>query len=321
MKVIETQIEKKASIKTDVMQTINKPVLSEKFTIDNQVQKSPLLKREEKKREKNKENKKIINKSDISGPTGFTRLQHIGFDQNSFHFNLSNQDEQSKRIRDILDTMNLPINKKTEKIVNNLIESIGGFEKFENEIKKSEDSQLLVKQSTPIQPFGSSFGHRKPPPPPPRTKNNSAEPALTMESKLDAPFPPPPPPTPVLQSLQPTMPSSSLELPSTSDSRELLLNSIINFQGFNKTDGQEQRRHISYIAPAESGALSIFDQLKQAIIIRSEFLSTNLKYIFLINKTYRSSIIFQTIKKNLNSSKISSKIFEEKFITTQFKSR
>jgi hypothetical protein len=109
---------------------------------------------------KDKKNAKKIDKSQISCPTGFRVVQHVGLsgssgasDNNSsstlqkFEISLSNQDETSKMMRDILATLNVPINKRTQEFVDMYIQSHGGIDKFKEELKYQKPTQQQPQQN------------------------------------------------------------------------------------------------------------------------------------------------------------------------------
>ncbi|CAF0704550.1 unnamed protein product [Brachionus calyciflorus] len=155
---------------------------------------------------KNKKNKKI-DKSQISGPTGFRVVTHVGLSNvgNNFEFkSSSSEDSTSQQMKEILASLNLPVNKKTTQFVNNYIQAHGGMELFDQELKKQKNHAPTVQPPAyPSQPPQPPRVQNQPPPPrpPPGQPNRT-------NNTINAPPPPPPPPLP--SSLPPTIQSSSM---------------------------------------------------------------------------------------------------------------
>ena len=173
-----------------------------------------------------KKNKKF-DKSQISGPTNFRLVQHVGFSNNNFEINLPGQDLSSVKMREILEELNLPnlkINKKTEEFIGDYIKTHGGFDRFNEELKKEKIAPEpprapvappIVRQNTfQIQP-SIQRPHNPPPsvpPPPPPTSSipivltgqnpPPLPPTPNNWSQNQAHAPPPPPPPPLFLTSQ-----------------------------------------------------------------------------------------------------------------------
>lgn len=180
---------------------------------------------------KSKKNKKI-DKSQISNPTGFRVVQHVGLStNNNFEISLSSEDNTSKKMEEILQSINCPVNKKTTKFVNNYIKTHGGIEKFDEELKKQSESTAVrhpplhpsqppkVINQAPLRPppglpnRGPNSANVAPPPPPPLPQ--TLPPSIQQSSSVPPPTPPlptkknistnssQPPPPPPLPSIPP----------------------------------------------------------------------------------------------------------------------
>jgi hypothetical protein len=131
--------------------------------------------------------KKVIDKSQISQPTQFTHLQHIGaLDNEEIQVNLCNEDESTRLMREILVTLNMsnmPINKKTRAVVTNFIKDHGGIDQFKEDLKNHKPPpppQISVTQQS-YQPVS----HPQP------TRETGRPPSLPQPTRR----PPPPPPS------------------------------------------------------------------------------------------------------------------------------
>jgi hypothetical protein len=93
--------------------------------------------------------------------------------------NLSDLDDSSKRVREILSAMNLPINKKTEAFAEKYIQSRGGIDIFDEEIKRTKENYVKQQQQVQEQQQYHQYQQQqnipvpptvKPPPNPPPNK-------------------------------------------------------------------------------------------------------------------------------------------------------
>ena len=156
---------------------------------------------------KNKKNKKI-DKSQISNPTGFRVVQHVGLSSgNNFEFNLSAEDSTSQKMKEILASVNLEANAKNMKFVGNYIKTHGGFEVFDQELKKQKNLAPTAQPPQVVQQPQRVHNQAPPPPRPPPGQPSRAPNTATP------PPPPPPPPPPIPQSLPPNIQSNSMAPP------------------------------------------------------------------------------------------------------------
>lgn len=156
---------------------------------------------------KNKKNKKI-DKSQISNPTGFRVVQHVGLSSgNNFEINLSAEDSTSQRMKEILASVNLQVNKKTLQFVDNYIKTHGGFEAFDQELKKQKNPAPMQPPPTQAVQQQPRIPNQAPPPPRPPPGQPSRAPNTAT------PPPPPPPPPPIPQSLPPNIQPSAAAPP------------------------------------------------------------------------------------------------------------
>jgi hypothetical protein len=172
-----------------------------------------------------KKKKKVIDKSQISCPTQFRVVQHVGLSSttNNFDIKLSDQDELSHKMRDILNEWNIPMTKKTQAFLDNYIMNNGGIDKLNEELQGQQSLNLnpqqqqtqqqqqvrpalaQVRQAPPMlqqQPQTPTLAHQKPAPPPPRPANQVKIPQSTVAAPLPPPPPPPPPPPSMQQNFQ-----------------------------------------------------------------------------------------------------------------------
>lgn len=152
----------------------------------------------------NKKNKKI-DKSQISNPTGFRIVQHVGLSSasNNFEISLSSEDNTSKKMQEILESLNCPVNNKTTKFVNNYIKSHGGIEVFDQELKKQ--NKQVSSKDPPLHPSQ-----------PPKTMNQAPArppPGLPINRTANMASATPPPPPPLPQTLPPSIQVNSTNAP------------------------------------------------------------------------------------------------------------
>lgn len=168
---------------------------------------------------KDDKKKKKIDKSQISGPTGFKVVQHVGLSTNNsnFEIQLSNQDENSKKMREILAKLNMPINKRTIAIADDYIKANGGMERFDEELKKRAPVAPIASPVTPVIQH-----HQAPPPPPPPQQQpisstpNQYRPGSNNVNQTVPPPRPPPAVMPQKPSVPPVPPPMPTSLPSSS---------------------------------------------------------------------------------------------------------
>lgn len=167
--------------------------------------------------------KKKIDKADISNPTGFRVVQHIGLDNNKFEFNLNKKDETSEQMKKILGELGLQkMTKKQQEFAFDFINKHGGIEELNRELERTtQKAQAPLPQTykQPAPPPRVNYEPEIPPPPlPPVTTvpirnhvNNYANNPYKAQPQAPAPPPPPPPPpappsTTISSLSQPTSP-------------------------------------------------------------------------------------------------------------------
>lgn len=130
-------------------------------------------------------NKKKIDKSEISGPTGFRVVQHVGLSDNKYDINLATQDDPTaKKMREMLSEImpGIKMTKKTEQFINNFIADHGGYQTLDQELRQINDKKSQAPRANM---------HPAPPQPPSFQSSNPMPPSHVA---LNAPPPPPPPP-------------------------------------------------------------------------------------------------------------------------------
>ncbi|XP_052065963.1 actin nucleation-promoting factor WASL-like isoform X4 [Mytilus californianus] len=151
-----------------------------------------------------KDKKKKLTKEDISTPTAFRHVSHVGWDPTK-GFDMNNLDNDMKSLFQqvgISDTTDM--DKETVDFIYDFVEQHGGIEKIREEIKKKPPPPPSS-HSAPIQPPPPRSGG---PPPPPPARTGPPPP------QRGGPPPPPnrthlpPPPTPARQIGQPPPPPS-----------------------------------------------------------------------------------------------------------------
>ncbi|CAG2186035.1 WASL [Mytilus edulis] len=152
-----------------------------------------------------KDKKKKLTKEDISTPTAFRHVSHVGWDPTK-GFDMNNLDNDMKSLFQqvgISDTTDM--DKETVDFIYDFVEQHGGIEKIREEIKKKPPPPPSSHNSPAHPPPPRSSG--PPPPPPART-------AGPPPPQRGGPPPPPnrtnlpPPPTPARQTGQPPPPPS-----------------------------------------------------------------------------------------------------------------
>ncbi|CAC5417264.1 WASL [Mytilus coruscus] len=150
-----------------------------------------------------KDKKKKLTKEDISTPTAFRHVSHVGWDPTK-GFDMNNLDNDMKSLFQqvgISDTTDM--DKETVDFIYDFVEQHGGIEKIREEIKKKPPPPPSS-HSAPIQPPPPRSGG---PPPPPPARTGPPPP------QRGGPPPPPnrtnlPPPPPARQIGQPPQPPS-----------------------------------------------------------------------------------------------------------------
>lgn len=147
--------------------------------------------------------RKKINKSDISGPSNFQHLAHVGWDPNTGAFDSNNIDAAWKKLFDTVGVSDTDLkDEKTAKFIYEFVEQHGGIEKANQQLEAE-------RQKAPPPPPSHGGGRRNagaaPPPPPPHNRGAPHPPSR------NAPPPPPPshhhPPPPPSRSAPPPPPS------------------------------------------------------------------------------------------------------------------
>lgn len=161
------------------------------------------------KKGKSKKNKSKINKADISSPSGFQHLAHVGWDPNK-GFDMNKVEDSVKELFASAGITEKHMeDEETVKFIYNFIDEIGGVEA----VKKEQDRQRS--RRPPPTPPGHGGGAPPPPPPrkdgaPPPPKRNDIRgpppppqrrPVPSGGGKLAGREPPPPPPSRTAPSL------------------------------------------------------------------------------------------------------------------------
>ena len=180
-----------------------------------------------------------FDKSQISTPTGFHHVQHVGLTaedtslrRNKFDINLAGlEDESTAQMVEILKTLNLPVTRRAKQIVDQFINENGGYERFSEELKHQKPAAPPVTPKATQENFHSTSSppNRKAPQPPEKQQTKPTVAATNLPSvapvsphsvgvvpppipstpsvpPLSASVPPPPPPPPSLLSLSPPAP-------------------------------------------------------------------------------------------------------------------
>lgn len=156
-----------------------------------------------KKKDKGKNNKKKISKSEIGTPSNFRHVGHVGWDPNT-GFDLNNLDPDLKNLFDRCGISEAQLkDKETSKVIYDFIEKQGGVEAVKNEMRHqvpppppppSRGGPPPPPQSTAFPPPPPSRGRGAPPPPPPsRAPSSAPPPPPPSRPGMGAPPPPPPP--------------------------------------------------------------------------------------------------------------------------------
>lgn len=190
--------------------------------------------------------KNELNKLDISQPTDYRHLQHIGINSKSknYDFSLMDEDKTSQEIFKFFQDSNFPCNKNDIKFAQDFIEKNGGLDEFKK--------HLSVQHERPPEIH--------PPPPPPLPSPLSIP--LHISNKTSKPPPPPPPPLsiPVESGFNDQPKESYSQAPNAvEDTRSNLLDSIKAFQGFSNKKISHKKEEVK----EESN--TIVDQLRRAL--------------------------------------------------------
>lgn len=150
----------------------------------------------ERKKEREKRKKKLT-KEDISNPTNFTHVQHVGWHPEK-GFNVESVDEELKAFFNKAGVSDNDLNDcDTRNFIYAFINSHGGVERAKQEIvQKGSPPPVPVRDApqTPRPPRLPTSRSAAPPPPPPSVPPAAQPPSVPKHSI--APPPPPPPPAP-----------------------------------------------------------------------------------------------------------------------------
>lgn len=220
--------------------------------------------------------RKKINKSDISAPSNFQHLAHVGWDPNTGAFDSSNIDSAWKKLLDTVGVSDAELkDEQTAKFIYDFVEKHGGIEKANQQLEAekqrappplpSHGGGRRSGQAPPPPPPHSrgapppppsrtapppppSHGHSgppppsrsAPPPPPSRYGGGGNVPAPPPPPPVNVPAPPPPPPVssggPPPPPSQANKPSSNL--PVVSNARANLMESIRAGKALHKVEEQ-----------------------------------------------------------------------------------
>ncbi|XP_062419053.1 WASP like actin nucleation promoting factor a isoform X2 [Pungitius pungitius] len=146
------------------------------------------------KDKKNKSKKKKLTKADISTPSNFQHIGHVGWDPDT-GFDLNNLDPELKNLFDMCGISEAQLkDRETSKVIYDFIEKKGGVEAVKNELRR---------QAPPPPPSRGG-----PPPPPPPPHNSAAPPLPPPPFRGGRGAPPPPPPSRAPTSAPPPPPPS-----------------------------------------------------------------------------------------------------------------
>ncbi|XP_078597603.1 LOW QUALITY PROTEIN: actin nucleation-promoting factor WAS-like [Branchiostoma floridae x Branchiostoma japonicum] len=154
------------------------------------------------KGDKKKDKKKKLTKADISTPTNFQHISHVGWDPNT-GFDMTSMDPDLKSLFEQAGiSQDLLKDKETSKFIYDFIEKQGGLEAVKKEFKS---------QSGPPPPPPPSRGGAPPPPPPSRGSGGppplpSRNAAVPPPPPISRDLPPPPSHSPVSRSAAPPPP-------------------------------------------------------------------------------------------------------------------
>ncbi|XP_074644375.1 actin nucleation-promoting factor WASL-like [Tubulanus polymorphus] len=158
------------------------------------------------KRKKDKDNKKKktrLTKEDISNPTDFRHVSHVGWDPEK-GYDTNNMDPSLKNLFDKIGVSESQLkDKETSKFIYDFIESQGGLEAVKAEVDRAPPPRQRSAQRSPssaVAPPPPGRGHVPPPPPsrgpssgppPPPPTRSVGPPPPTRSAKHSRPPPPP----------------------------------------------------------------------------------------------------------------------------------
>eukprot|EP00116_Pleurobrachia_bachei_P003889 sb/3464151/ len=173
---------------------------------------TPLSKKDKKKKDKKKDKKKKgISKADISGPSNFKHLSHLGWDETKNKFDDSQAHPLFKQLLNAAGVKANELDESTAKFITDYVDQMGGIETLEK-------------------PAGTTKPSGRPPPPAPPSRGGGAPPAPPSSNRGAPPPPPgpraggrappparndrgPPPPAPHRQGPPPPPPSKAPPAP------------------------------------------------------------------------------------------------------------
>ncbi|EPZ33916.1 hypothetical protein ROZALSC1DRAFT_31138 [Rozella allomycis CSF55] len=183
-----------------------------------------------------KKKKKKISKADISGPTDFRHVGHVGFDPVN-GFNIQNIPAEWKKVFEKAGVTKEQLeDEQTAQFIFDFVQKKGGIKAAKTEVQVNSSTEELQKSREP--PAVPS--RRAPPPVPPSRRRNNDMPQVDQRPQTN--FVPPPPPMPnnsLVPPAPPVIPMASKEeiapsppkpksnnVPVIPDARAELLNSI-----------------------------------------------------------------------------------------------
>nr|WAW84863.1 WASP/N-WASP [Halisarca dujardinii] len=203
-----------------------------------------------------KKKRKKITKADISGPSNFVHLAHVGWDPNTGSFDSSNISPEWKRLLDMVGvTENDLQDQDTAKFIHDFVEQNGGIEEANRQLEESN------RVPAPPPPTRTSSRSAAPPPPAPN-RGRGPPPAPARSGSGGGPPPPPPPPVPGVPGPPPppslaNKPSGGPSKPSPAaqppDNRSALLSSIRGVKKLNKVDSSDIKDRSEANVGASSG--------------------------------------------------------------------
>eukprot|EP00731_Ephydatia_muelleri_P016684 Em0009g1108a len=155
-----------------------------------------------------KKRKEKLSKADISAPSNFQHLAHVGIDANTGNFDINNISSDWKQLLDTVGVTHEQLkDKKTAEFIINFVEKRGGIEEANRQLEESKrkappppparkamsdqspSSQLLPPPSPRVSSHSPATKRGNAPPPPPNRGTPSS-----LSTAPPAPPPPPPPP-------------------------------------------------------------------------------------------------------------------------------
>ena len=258
-------------------------------------------KRDDKKSKKGKDGKNKIRKIDISGPSNFQHLSHIGWDPVS-GFDSNNIAPEWKRLFSAAGVTEEQMqDRETAEFILNYIEQHGGIEQAVREMDANNGQLVgMGTGAAPPPPPPSGRGGAVPPPPPPSSRGGPPPPPPPSSGGRAAPPPPaarggagppppppppaaaaapaPPPPPPPGGSMAPPPPPSAAPVPSNSGGgggRGGLLDSIKQGAALKKVEAGSGVSKAETPESEEAGGGGMANALARALADRSKVIHSD----------------------------------------------